>query len=257
VSRRLAIPAFLLGSVALLLASLPPLDTLTKPLSGLGLLLGLLSLRAARGLVPAAASAVCLLTFLGAGPWPLGRREAPADPSLLTVVPDRDKGMTRRATLGGDEWWDASRGALQQRDVRVRVTSAAVGSVPTRTDSRRGSSARKYLVIRVRVRNVGAFRVVDFETWADPLLVPGRHNPSLTDDSGRPYSRVTFSPRATAGGHAGLAHLTPGKFVDDALVFPVPPLGQVEYLRLELPASAFGGSGTLRLQIPRSMIKAT
>jgi hypothetical protein len=38
------------------------------------------------------------------------------------------------------------------------------------------------------------------------------------------------------------------------LVFPVPP-GDIEYLRLRLPASAFGLTGEFRFQLPRGMIK--
>jgi hypothetical protein len=33
------------------------------------------------------------------------------------------------------------------------------------------------------------------------------------------------------------------------------PVARAEYLRPELPASAFGGTGKLRFQIPKSMIE--
>ncbi len=38
------------------------------------------------------------------------------------------------------------------------------------------------------------------------------------------------------------------------LVFEV-PVDTVSYLRLELPANNFGGTGMLRFQIPKSMIQ--
>jgi hypothetical protein len=45
----------------------------------------------------------------------------------------------------------------------------------------------------------------------------------------------------------------PGKFTEDTLFYET-PLDNISYLHLELPASAFGGTGMLRLQIPKSMI---
>jgi hypothetical protein len=41
--------------------------------------------------------------------------------------------------------------------------------------------------------------------------------------------------------------------VREVLVYPI-PARDVEYLRLMLPASAFGLTGEYRFQIPRSMI---
>lgn len=43
------------------------------------------------------------------------------------------------------------------------------------------------------------------------------------------------------------------KSVSDVLVFET-PIDTVEYLRLELPAQNFGGTGMLRLEIPKQMI---
>jgi hypothetical protein len=45
----------------------------------------------------------------------------------------------------------------------------------------------------------------------------------------------------------------PGKQIEDLLVFE-PPIDNVKFLRLELPAGAFDGTGSLYLQIPKSMI---
>jgi hypothetical protein len=41
--------------------------------------------------------------------------------------------------------------------------------------------------------------------------------------------------------------------VEEVLLYPV-AAAKAEYLRLELPASAFGEAGEFRFQIPRSMI---
>jgi hypothetical protein len=52
----------------------------------------------------------------------------------------------------------------------------------------------------------------------------------------------------------GAASIWPGKSVEDVVVFEEPVV-RAEYLRLELPASAFGGTGKLRFQIPTEMIE--
>ena len=54
------------------------------------------------------------------------------------------------------------------------------------------------------------------------------------------------------GKHQG-GTLMPGKGVQDRLLFEV-PTNEIQGLRLELPAGAFGGQNSVRLQIPRSMI---
>jgi hypothetical protein len=54
-------------------------------------------------------------------------------------------------------------------------------------------------------------------------------------------------------GRVTQATLPPGKKVEDLLFFEGQPAG-IEFLRLELPASAFGSSGVVRMQIPRSLI---
>ncbi len=56
-------------------------------------------------------------------------------------------------------------------------------------------------------------------------------------------------------GRADVDLLNPGHQVKEVLVFPVPP-ADVEYLRLTLPASAFGLSGEFRFQVSRGMIQA-
>jgi hypothetical protein len=50
------------------------------------------------------------------------------------------------------------------------------------------------------------------------------------------------------------ASICPGKSVEDVVVFEE-PVARAEYLRLELLASTFKGTGMLRFQIPKSMIE--
>jgi hypothetical protein len=106
-------------------------------------------------------------------------------------------------------------------------------------------------VIRLRLRNVGAGRRISYLGWGklarDGLII------TLRDNRGRSYPLRDFGPGAAPAGQVEGVSLLPGKYVDDLLVFE-PPAFIPEYLRLELPASAFGGGGSVRWHIPRSML---
>ena len=45
----------------------------------------------------------------------------------------------------------------------------------------------------------------------------------------------------------------PGESLDDVLVFER-PTDSAKFIHLELPASNFGGSGTIRFEIPEQML---
>src|SRR5207249_2399630 len=90
-----------------------------------------------------------------------------------------------------------------------------------------------------------------------PLSEGAPHEPKLTDNLGRVYRRAAYGAGVEVSGVAGSRELTPNKLVKDLLIFEPLPLDGVEFLHLELPASALGGAGTLRLQIPRAMIQTS
>ncbi len=90
---------------------------------------------------------------------------------------------------------------------------------------------------------------------SDALAGPGRYAASLTDNFGNPYKRLSLDPGSQVPGQISSAtSIYPGKRLEDLLVFE-PPIENLQFLRLELPAAAFGGTGTLRLQIPKTMIR--
>jgi hypothetical protein len=55
-------------------------------------------------------------------------------------------------------------------------------------------------------------------------------------------------------GSSAAVSIMPVQTVADILTFQV-PVTRAQYLRLELPAENFGGTGTVYFQIPRSMIQ--
>jgi len=72
------------------------------------------------------------------------------------------------------------------------------------------------------------------------------------DDFGNTYKRGRFVGGAPLG-QLTTESIYPNKTIQDLLVFE-PPIDTIEYLRLELPASAFGEKGTLRFEIPKEWI---
>jgi hypothetical protein len=255
-----AVAALILGILALLFTSITQVAFLTKPLACLGLVLGVKASLTARrertgvGL-PFAASAMCLFTVGFAGPWRIWPGAPASSPVVnwqrVAVIPKGDKGMTLWPTVDIAEWVDVSRATVQHNDVRLRVIGVTIGPLPNSSSSRSvlPGAGKNYLLVRVAVSNAGAVRLVEYGGWGDKAPVPGRYEPRLTDNLDRRYEHC---PPGDREGSARPIILTPGRTVEDVLVYEPPPLDDVTELRLELPAAAYGGTGTLRLKIPRS-----
>jgi hypothetical protein len=211
------------------------------------------------GVVVPAAVAVGLIVLLFAGSWQ-ELKQSISRPSRTArertvMVPTGKPGMEPWTRVEPDGWVDAAQGAVQQNGVRVRITSATLGLPRIRVGGKEQRAPVKRLLINVKISGEHAVSLVNYETWADPTRESARHEPRLTDDRQRSYRRVGFGPGTELVGSSGDTFLTPGRAALDVLVFEAPPLEEVQFLRLELPAKAFGGAGTLRLQIPKSLIK--
>jgi hypothetical protein len=234
------------------------LRLLTLPLCGIGLLLALLGLLAADPrrsgyLLPAVGllvnGPILVYAVFGMGLLTRAPRadEAARDAARPAVVPLGSRAGSAFTPAGDAEWIDAASGAVQLGDARVRVRAVEVGPVEFKDGPRKRVSKEKYLQITLRLNNVGVAQKLTYTSWA------GANPATLRDQAGRVCRARTFAQGLEVVGHVPKATLAPGKFTDDVLVFE-PPAAGVEYLRLELPAAAFGGNGALRLQIPRSMI---
>jgi hypothetical protein len=151
-------------------------------------------------------------------------------------------------------WTDASKGPVQHGDVRVQLTGVTVRNV--RIKDMLGEefvSPTKYLAIRLEIFNTSSMRKLDFLGWSEPSS--DRNAASLTDNSNRLYKRMSPDPGAEISGQISTAtSLYPGKQLEDLLVFE-PPVDKIQFLRLQLPAAAFGSSGSLNLQIPDGMVR--
>jgi hypothetical protein len=251
--------AFCCGCVALFLDSLPALRFLSKPLAGLGLAIGLLACAASllgrrtSVVFPIVASVLCLipLLFVEGEPGSVPQQPTPS----LVAVPAQNGDMPPTQPIKEDDWVDASVSAVQRQGLRVQVIAVWAGKVELTKQGQRGFSPDKYLAIRlfVSIRGLGS-GPIPYESWADSAGQPSKHQPTLLDNLNRTYEQKTIAPPWKLAGRADKDLLTIGHQVKDVLIFPVPS-GNVEYLRLTLPASAFGRSGEFRFQIPRKMIQ--
>ncbi len=106
----------------------------------------------------------------------------------------------------------------------------------------------------MQVLLIGTSRKVNFDPWGNSNFGEARQKPSLTDNLNNAYSLRAFEADTQIVDHERPKSLYPKLYADDFLVFEV-PRANVEFLRLELPAAAFGGTGTLRFQIPKAMIE--
>ncbi|HEY7328262.1 MAG TPA: hypothetical protein VH592_11505 [Gemmataceae bacterium] len=248
--------AFLCFGVSLLFVSFYQTEFFIKPIAALGVLGGLLGgvlpalWRKRSFLLPSLLSFLCLLVLLFLGSWP-GSSSAPQ----LVTISLQGKGMAAHQAAGPDDWVDASANAVKRGDVRLDIVSVQIGPVDLKEKSSTTASPERYLTIHLRLTDEGIlFQPRPYEPWADLADSPSKHTPILTDNQGRTYEQKTFEPGLTVVGRRKDDALNPGHQVKDVLVYPV-PASDVEYLRLTLPASAFGQSGEFRFQIPRHMIR--
>ncbi|HEV3082217.1 MAG TPA: hypothetical protein VGY66_20710 [Gemmataceae bacterium] len=146
-------------------------------------------------------------------------------------------------------WVDASKGSIELGDIRVEIAAAVLRAVEL-TDARgKRVTGEKYLVLTLRLNNLGNPRPVGYSSWGGSEA----RMPILKDDHGRTYKLQTFGHDVEIPGHISRATLAPGKAIEDVLVYPAPEAG-VQLLRLELPGSAFGAPGVLRFEIPLKML---
>jgi ribosomal protein S27E len=285
-SHSLGIAAVILGILAFLICWIPLVGLLGLPLSGLGLMLGiggivLAALRKGSGLgFPIAGSAICALAMfvtismtyafgkaISATGDAIEKANKEAHAANQRVVDPKQDGEA--AKVGGqqadagpqkerpapkDEWADAGN-AVQQGDIRVRVESAKVDFVALKGIGRdEGQSKDKLLQITVRIENLGDSKKVEYRGWAGHDFDIGRSAGNIDDDLGNSYKRIGFGFANKVLGQIQSESIYPGKSITDVLVFEE-PIQKAKFLKLELPASAFDGTGSLRIKIPMDMIE--
>jgi hypothetical protein len=170
---------------------------------------------------------------------------AASDPNKQVVVP-RDQPRDQGRPLSDGEWVNPVKEAIRQDEVFTRVESVQVDRLADKGDN-------KYLLVYLRLANSGYGRTVPVETFSRE-----KHRPLLTDDSGREYAFLEERPRKPLRGRGPVTFETacppvremPATgFLDQMLVFEAPS-GKVGALNLEVPASAWGRTGSCRFRSP-------
>jgi hypothetical protein len=258
------VAALLLAGAGLACASIPGLTGFTIPLGAAGLLAGLagLSLCTAASrpalLFPVVASvagaAVLIIGFFFPGllgPVYEDARARVQDKTALTVIPLSLK-VTDPAELSVAGWVDASKAAVQQDQVRLQLASARIGPIDLAGEPAT-TTKENYLLVRFRLQHVGGTSQVQYEHWK--ASSKQGEAPRLTDSDGRvlALALAKLGQKLRAADQRTGATLYPTSVIDDVLVF-TPPRAAAD-LRLELPASAWGGIGVFRFHLPAAMIK--
>jgi hypothetical protein len=254
----IGLASLLLAWAGLVCAPFPVVGWLTPFLCSAGLLVGLagffraLIFRSVRLLLAGAGIvASCLLLLVSLlQPWLLGpvhedlRARDPVSPRTIRVIPlaGRDAGDT-----AGPDWVDASRAALQQGALRLQVVNAWVSTTDTGSS---GQKPQRLLCIRLRVQRV------EIQQPAEN----GEQPPPRPKD--KPVARLTDSAENVYAQRDAQEGLPGGKgrnpfpvaVTDEVLVFESPP-ADVGNLRLEVPATTWGGSGAFRFTLPSRMVR--
>lgn len=261
----LGIGAIVLGIVGLLTVCVP---FVSLPLSGLGFLLGVFGVgmaivRKGTGvgfsIAGAAISGVIFLPSLlfwtmFAGALRSASDEVAKQAQRAEQTNQTALGGPAGAEDGSGDWADASQG-VRQGDVEVRVTSVKIGPVDFK-DFNNPDTEHKMATIQLSIANLGQTKKLQYESWGSSGSFLSTDYATLSDNFDNKYILMRFGALTPVKGQRTLESLYPGKSVTDVLVFE-PPIATADYLKLELSAEAFGGTGKLRLKIPRNMISGS
>lgn len=248
-----------LCAVALLVAAIGRLTILVPLLAAAALVVGLIAVRRARRagqplVMPATAAILGGVLFLFAivvpealGPrYEAARDTAPSQPDVQ-VLPHPQ--FAHDPDLNQSGYVDASKASQQQGRVRVDVTDVWIELPP-----KGAAGATADLFVRIRLQRSKTGQEIAAGSFSAPLMWNEGVRATLLDSNGSSYSQKPTPPgRARAAGPSSTGAVT----VDvshELLVFDA-PASATQGLRLELPASAWGGTGTLRFSIPGKMVR--
>lgn len=225
----------------------------TKPRSGLWLELGFLA-----GICMLVAVVVLIVVMVRRGVGSMTKDEALAATIGQTTVMEV---ASSNASQGPAKWSDASHLSLSMNKVVVSIRAADYGEV-------RGRDAEKYVIVshdktlltlRLKILSFRE-RPYQYNSWYTNVFdtEAGQKSATLMDDRGHKFEpHLIRTQELTA--HTPSATLGQNQPLEDVLIFKLPEDSSPDkcaYYRLELPAAAYGKSGTYRFEIPRAMIQS-
>lgn len=246
---------------ALVCAAFASAAPFVLPLVGASLLLALVSIWSANRtghrlllptvltLVAGGVLAVALASPRLLGPTFAAYRQPPESDTEIKVIPHPQ--YLRDADVRSAEWVDASKATIQQGRTRVEVLDAGIGQARAVGMS---AETRRYLLVRIRLRRAKTGDEIAAGAFAPPLVWSEEVRATLWDSSGERYDQQAVSADRTGRGGPSSSIGINLDVSDEVLAFEIPP-SPAHGLRLELPAAAWGGTGTLKFAIPKSMIK--
>jgi hypothetical protein len=183
-------------------------------------------------------------------------QRAVQDANPNKAQPDNQGDAHASAPKNGEpEWADVRKGAVRQGDLQIRITEVKIEQVPLKTITGNTRSKENLLMIKLELLNTNPTKKVDYHSWSGKDISFDRDFATLKDNFDNSYKRIGFGLGSYPIGAVERSEsIYPNKSVADVLVFEV-PLDTVEYLRLELPAKNFEGTGMVRFQIPKSTVK--
>jgi hypothetical protein len=247
--------AFVLAAVALLFAALAWPRYVVLPITGLGLLVSLAGVMAAReswtlqdGLwlsLGGGANLLFLLLSVVLPSWLNSRWgrdfDVPETDRNQQVLVSRD-GKPAGKDLTGNDWVEADKNAIQQgSDVLIRLENVVVDRPPGKD--------QPALLITLHLGNVGPLRDFTYHGQKDGEFVP-----LLRDSRGKELQRQILGDQAQKAGQLGAVSVLPFHTVNDVLVFE-PPWTGTDHLELEMPAAAWGRAGVCKFKVPSAMIR--
>ncbi len=237
------IAALVLGIIACVGCWIPFLGLLVIPLALVGLLLAFAGLVMAgvtkkTGFAfPISGGIICLVSlfiaFAVTGGIAAAFQKAATNRNQ-TNQENESKATNQTAAM--DQDWATSR-SVKQGDIRITIKEVVVSH-----------SGPPDLAIAITVANLSSNKKVDFTEWSGASFGIGREYVTLTDNYQNRYKRIVSDTASTSS-------IYPQKESGNALVFE-PPVNNIKWLHLELPAENFEGHGMLRFEIPMSKIMA-
>lgn len=246
-----ALIAITLGGMAFGASQLPYGRFATVGLGAIGLVFGVSALLATtKRVLPTLGAAInglalflalILPEWLGITSWrPVRVHEEVKTPRAVNVK----DGLAAPA-----DWVDVTKAAWERDDVRVSVTSFTVSPIELiGPKNKQQWTKESFVQVRVKIENVGVARALDVHGWPE---VPTPDGPKLTDAAGRVLPLKVFPDGWTLVDRPKPNKvLFPGRSTEQLLIFESPGKTAGD-LKLELPASALGGSDPVRLLLPR------
>lgn len=182
----------------------------------------------------------------------------------LTTIKSKDPvaGLRQKLGIEGDESEIANRSTVNAAEkkasvdgVDVSILEARVGALKRATGSNEiptvGHPDDKFLFLRVLLENEHGEDSVEYHSWSDSVRQQ-RNIPKLIDDIGNEYPAMSFGDFQLPG-QISRSDLHRFEKLTDLLVFRKPQEG-FAHLHLALSASALGGEGQIRFDIPKSMV---